>query len=167
MQSVIGGEVVKKVIVCALALAVLSGCGAAQTEIPRETVDIEAAKAAAYQEGYDAGYAEAQGEAEGDIARLNEQVADYIVLVQVWEDAFDDVLAEAGLENTEWKLKKISIQAEGGDPTVYIDTNSKYYHKEGCPELNDTPIAVHLSTVRSEGTEPCPVCNPVRYYVYK
>lgn len=147
----------KRAVVCILSLVLLSGCGAVTAE------DVEAAKAAAYQEGYDAGYAEAQDEAEGDLARLNKQVADYEVLVQVWEDAFDDVLAEAGLDNTEWWLEKLSIKAAGGDPTVYIDSNSKYYHKEGCPELNDNVIAVSLSSVRSDGVEPCPVCEPVRY----
>lgn len=149
-----------KVVICGLLLVLLSGCGAVTAE------DVEAARTAAYQEGYDAGYAEGQSEAEGDIARLNKQVADCIVQAQVWEDAFDDVLAEAGLDSVEWKLKKMKIKASAGDPIVYIDTNSRYYHKEGCSELNDTPIAVHLSAVRSDGTEPCPVCQPVRYYPY-
>ena len=158
----------KKVIIYALALAMLSGCGAAQTEIPKETVDIEAVKAAAYQEGYDAGYAEAQNEAEGDMARAENELNKRGVMLQEWKDAYYELLTASGLDkDISWDFVAANIQAANGNPTVYIDTNSKYYHKEGCPELNDTPIAIHLSTVRSEGTEPCPVCNPVRYYVYK
>lgn len=152
----------KKVILCALALAVLSGCGAAQTESPQETVDIEAVRAAAYREGYDAGYAEAQDKAKGDAARAENEINKRGVMLQEWKDAYYELLAASGLGgDISWDFVAVDIQASNGDPTVYVDTNSKYYHKEGCSELNNTPIAVHLSGVRATETEPCPVCEPV------
>lgn len=152
----------KKVVVCALALAVLSGCGAGQAESPKETVDIESVKAAAYQEGYDTGYAEAQDEAEGDAARAENELNKRGVMLQEWKDAYYKLLAASGLgSDMDWRFLAANIQASNGDPIVYIDSNSRYYHQEGCVQLNDSAIAVHLSSVRFNDTEPCPVCEPV------
>lgn len=146
----------KKIVICALLLALLSGCGAVTAE------DVEAAREAAYQEGYDTGYAEGQEKASGDLARAENELNKRGVMLQEWKDAYYKLLAASGLRgDIDWDFVAVNIQAANGDPIVYIDTNSKYYHKEGCSELNDTPIAVHLSAVRDSDTKPCPVCEPV------
>ena len=146
----------KKVVACVLLLALLSGCGAVTAE------DVEAAREAAYQEGYDTGYAEGQEKASGDLARAENELNKRGVMLQEWKDAYNKLLAASGLRgDMDWRFLAANIQASNGDPIVYIDSNSRYYHQEDCVQLNDSAIAVHLSAVRFDGTEPCPVCEPV------
>ena len=50
--------------------------------------------------------------------------------------------------------------------TVYITKTGSKYHSEGCRYLSRNCIPISLSDARSEGYEPCSVCDPPRC-VYK
>lgn len=44
--------------------------------------------------------------------------------------------------------------------TVYITRTGSKYHTEGCRYLSRSCIAISLSEAKSEGYEPCSVCDP-------
>lgn len=44
--------------------------------------------------------------------------------------------------------------------TVYVTNTGKKYHRDGCRYLRKSQIAISLSDARSQGYEPCSVCNP-------
>ena len=95
-------------------------------------------------------------------AQLERELDRYKVMNQQWKDAYERLLEEAGLDDDfDWVFLGDMIVASNGDPEVYVDNNSKYYHREGCSQLNDSPMPVHLSYVRMQEIEPCPVCEPV------
>lgn len=51
-------------------------------------------------------------------------------------------------------------EAERAEQTVYItDTGSKY-HRAGCRYLRESSHAITLSNAKSQGYEPCKVCDP-------
>lgn len=152
------------------ALTCLAGCAEAA---PNQD-DYERGYAA----GFDAGFASGQEavaqsteqpkatpEATADpleIARLERELDKYRVMNLQWEEAFDKLLAAAGLsKDYEWQSVAANIQAANGNPEVYVDVDGEYYHREGCSHLSDTPVTVHLTYVREQGIEPCPDCKPI------
>ena len=50
--------------------------------------------------------------------------------------------------------------------TVFITKTGSKYYSDGCRYLSRSCIPISLSDARSEGYEPCSVCNPPTY-VYK
>ena len=133
-----------------------------------------------YAAGFDAGFASGQESAAQsteqpqetpqatadplEIARLERELDKYQVMNQQWKDAFDSLLAAAGLskeEKIEWRFVAFEIEATNGNPDVYVDVDGEYYHREWCSHLSDTPVEVCLSYVRDQNIEPCPDCNPV------
>ena len=50
--------------------------------------------------------------------------------------------------------------------TVYITKTGSKYHSDGCRYLSRSCIPISLSEAKSEGYDPCSVCDPPTY-VYK
>ena len=50
--------------------------------------------------------------------------------------------------------------------TVFITKTGSKYYSDGCRYLSRSCIPISLSDARSEGYEPCSVCDP-QTYVYK
>ncbi len=50
--------------------------------------------------------------------------------------------------------------------TVYITKTGSKYHSDGCRYLSRSCIPISLSEAKSEGYDPCSVCDPP-IYVYK
>ena len=49
--------------------------------------------------------------------------------------------------------------------TVYITNTGSKYHSDGCRYLSRSCIPISLSEAKSEGYEPCSVCDaPIRVY---
>ena len=62
--------------------------------------------------------------------------------------------------------KPVVVQAEAAPTpqsvTVYVTKTGEKYHRGNCRYLRKSKIAISLDDAKSEGYEPCSVCNPPR-----
>lgn len=59
----------------------------------------------------------------------------------------------------ETPVQEEPVYQEPVEPTVYVTNSGSKYHRDGCKHLNDSKIAISLSSAKAR-YEPCSNCNP-------
>lgn len=101
---------------------------------------------------------EAVADYELEIKRLNRQLIKNGVIAREWRELYYD--RSASTEDDDWFAREILIM---GDPRVYTEPGSEFYHREGCERLGSVSVAINLSAAASEDMRPCPDCEPIVY----
>lgn len=52
------------------------------------------------------------------------------------------------------------VSSSPGSTIVYITKTGAKYHRDGCPSLKKSQIAISLSVAIKQGYEPCKICKP-------
>lgn len=94
-----------------------------------------------------------------EIERLNRQLLKNGVIAREWRQLYHD-RADAIEDDVEWYARELLIS---GDPKVYTEPGSEFYHREGCPRLGSVSVAINLSAAAGDGMRPCPDCEPIIY----
>jgi len=53
-----------------------------------------------------------------------------------------------------------AVNGRDRDPIVYITRTGRAYHRDGCPALRSSRIAIRLSEAKEKGYRPCRRCKP-------
>lgn len=94
-----------------------------------------------------------------EILKLENQVVHNGVIGQEWRQLYYDLFNAVQPSNpTEWRTKTALIH---GDPDVWTEPRSSYYHREGCSRLGSVSVTAKLSYAHEQNMSPCPDCEPI------
>lgn len=96
---------------------------------------------------------------ERDIQELENKVIHNGIIGQEWRQLYYELLDAVQPSNaTEWRIKAMLIT---GDPDVWAEPGSTYYHRESCPRLGSVSVTIKLSYAHEQSMSPCPDCEPI------
>lgn len=94
-----------------------------------------------------------------DVKRLSREIIHNAVIGREWQELYYDLFNATMPENAaDWWLRTASIF---GDPRVWTEPGSEFYHREGCERIGSVSVAINLSSANQQGMRPCPDCEPI------
>ena len=94
-----------------------------------------------------------------DVERLNREIIHNAVIGREWQELYYDLFNATMPENAaDWWLSEASIF---GDPRVWTEPGSEFYHHEGCERIGSVSVEINLSSASQQGMRPCPDCEPI------
>ena len=94
-----------------------------------------------------------------EVERLNREIIHNAVIGREWQELYYDLFNATMPENaTDWRLRAASIF---GDPKVWTEPGSEFYHREGCERIGSVSVEIYLSSASQQGMRPCPDCDPI------